>query len=96
MLPGATTALALFATGGLLSGVGAGVGVGVKAVMTVAPGPLPLLLAGLASGVADVLLAVLLTLNPERGARKLTVLATVAVLAKLATAGNVTIPVVEL
>ena len=63
---------------------------------TVASGALPLLLAGVGSAVADVLLAVLLTLTPVLGATKLTVLATVAVLAKLATAGNVTIPVVEL
>jgi hypothetical protein len=71
--------------------------VGVRAVVTVAPGALPLLLAGLASGVAEVLLAVLLTLAPERGAMKLTVLATAgAPLAKLAIAGKVTIPVVEL
>ena len=69
---------------------------GVRAVTTVAVGKLPLLLAGLASGVADVLLAVLLTLAPVFGAMKLTVLATVAALAKLATGGNVTIPVVAL
>ena len=70
--------------------------VGVRAVTTVAVGKLPLLLAGLASGVADVLRAVLLTLAPVLGAKKLTVLATVAALAKLATGGNVTIPVVAL
>ena len=71
--------------------------VGVRAVTTVAVGKLPLLLAGLASGVADVLLAVLVTLRPVVGAMKLTVLATAgAPEAKLAIAGNVTIPVVAL
>ena len=71
--------------------------VGVRAVTTVAVGKLPLLLAGLASGVADVLRAVLLTLAPVLGAMKLTVLAIAgAAEAKLAIAGNVTIPVVAL
>ena len=88
--------MALFATGGWLSGLGAGVGVGVRVVVTLAPGALPLLLAGLESGVADVLLAVLVTLAPVVGAKKLIVLATVAALAKVATGGNVTIPVVAL
>ena len=70
--------------------------VGVRAVTTVAVGKLPLLLAGFESGVADVLLAVLVTLAPVVGAKKLIVLATVAALAKVATGGNVTIPVVAL
>ena len=46
------------------------------------------------SGVADVLLAVFVT--PDAGGTKLTVLATVAVLAKVATGGKVTKPVVAL
>ena len=69
--------------------------VGVRAVTTVAPGALPLLLAGLASGVAEVLLAVLLTLGPP-GETKLTVLATAGAPESMLIAGNVTIPVVEL
>jgi hypothetical protein len=48
--------------------------------------------------VLELLLAVLLTLPPELGATKLTVLATAAAapLAKLAMGGKVTMPVVEL
>jgi hypothetical protein len=55
------------------------------------------LLAGVGSGVLELLLAVLLTL-PELGATKLTVLATAAAapLAKLAMGGKVTMPVVAL
>jgi hypothetical protein len=72
--------------------------VGVKAVVTVAVGALPLLLPGVGSGVAELLLAVLLMLGPDAGATKLTVLARAlaAPLAKLATGGKVTIPVVGL
>ena len=62
--------------------------------MTVAFAAVPLLLAGVGSGVAELLLAVFLTV-PDTGAMKLTVLATVAALAKV-TGGKVTIPVVEL
>ncbi len=53
------------------------------------------LLPGVGSAVVEVLLAVLLTL-PDAGAMKLTVLVTVAVLAKLAMGGKVTMPVVAL
>ena len=53
------------------------------------------LLPGVGSGVVEVLLAVLLTL-PDAGAMKLTVLVTVAVLAKLAMGWKVTMPVVAL
>jgi len=55
------------------------------------------LLPGVGSGVLELLLAVLLTL-PELGATKLTVLATAAAapLAKLASGGKVTMPVVAL
>ena len=68
---------------------------GVRTVTTVAPGALPLLLAGLESGVADVLLAVLLTLR-RSGETKLIVLATAGAPESMLIAGNVTIPVVEL
>ena len=88
VFPGRTDPLTLLATGGLLAGV--------RGVTTLAVGKLPLLLAELGSGVADVLLAVLVTLGPVVGAKKLIVLATVAALAKLATSSNVTIPVTEL
>ena len=56
------------------------------------------LLPGVGSGVLELLLAVLLTLPPELGATKLTVLATAAAapLAKLGMGGKVTIPVVAL
>ena len=56
------------------------------------------LLPGVGSGVLELLLAVLLTLPPELGATKLTVLATAAAapLAKLAIGGKVTMPVVAL
>jgi len=53
------------------------------------------LLPGVGSAVVEVLLAVLLTL-PDAGAMKLTVLVTVAVLAKLAMGWKVTMPVVAL
>ena len=86
---------AFVATGGWL-GAGVGVGAGVRAVVTVAFAALPLLLAGVGSGVAELLLAVFLTLAPDSGAMKLIVLATVAVLAKVATGGKVTMPVVAL
>ncbi|NQE34794.1 hypothetical protein E5S67_02523 [Microcoleus sp. IPMA8] len=59
---------------------------GVRGVVNVAS-----LLPGVGSGVAEVLLAVLVTL-PDGGAMKLTVLVAVAVLAKLI-AEKVTIPV---
>ena len=72
--------------------------VGVRVVVTVAVGEVPLLLPGVGSGVLELLLAVLLTLMPELGAMKLTVLATAAAapLAKLASGGKVTMPVVAL
>jgi len=56
------------------------------------------LLPGVGSGVLELLLAVLLTLPPELGATKLTVLATAAAgpLAKLVSGGKVTMPVVAL
>ena len=56
------------------------------------------LLSGVGSGVLELLLAVLLTLPPELGATKLTVLATAAAapLAKLVSGGKVTMPVVAL
>ncbi len=66
---------------------------GVRVVVT-----LVVLLPGVGSGVLELLLAVLLTLSPELGATKLTVLATAAAapLAKLGIAGKVTMPVVAL
>ena len=71
---------------------------GVRGVVTVAPGAVPLLLAGLGSGVGEVLLAVSMMLTPDRGAVKLTVLTVVAATpeAKEAIAGKVTIPVAAL
>jgi len=60
---------------------------GVRGVVTVDS-----LLPGVGSAVVEVLLAVLLTL-PDAGAMKLTVLVTVAVLAKLVTGAKLTIPV---
>ena len=68
---------------------------GVIFVVTVEVGSVPLLLPGVGSGVLEPLLAVLLTL-PDAGAMKLTVLVTVAVLAKLAMGWKVTMPVVAL
>jgi len=67
-----------------------GVGVGVRVVMTLAPGAVPSLLPGVWSGVAEVLLAVLLTL-PDAGAMKLMLRVTLAALVKV-TGGKVTIP----
>ena len=64
-------------------------------VMTRADGLLPLLLSGLGSGLLDVLLAVL-TMGPVAGTAKLTVLLTLAALAREAIAVQVTIPVVAL
>jgi hypothetical protein len=65
-------------------------------VVTVAPGLLPLLLAGLGSGLVEVLLAVLATVPPVTGTAKLTVLLALAALARDAIAVQVTIPVVAL
>ena len=70
--------------------------VGVRAVVTCAPGALPLLLAGLESGVAEVLLAVSMMLVPFVGATKLMVLATAGAPESRLIAGKVTIPVVAL
>ena len=64
-------------------------------VMTRADGLLPLLLPGLGSGLLDVLLAVL-TKGPVAGTAKLTVLLTLAALAREAIAVQVTIPVFPL
>ena len=107
---GARLELALVANGGWLGvgvgagsgvgvgagiGVGVGAGIGVTAVVTVAVAAVPLLLAGVGSGVVELLLAVSVTV-PDAGATKLMVLATVAALAKVATAGKLTIPVAAL
>ena len=65
-------------------------------VVTRADGLLPLLLPGLGSGLVDVLLAVLTMGPPMAGTAKLTVLLTLAALAREAIAAQVTIPVVAL
>ena len=64
-------------------------------VVTRAKGLLPLLLSGLGSGLLDVLLAVL-AIVPLAVPAKLTVLLTLAALAREAIAVQVTIPVVAL
>ena len=64
-------------------------------VVTRADGLLPLLLPGLGSGLVDVLLAVL-AIVPLAVAAKLTVLLTLAALAREAISVQVTIPVVAL
>jgi hypothetical protein len=68
---------------------------GVRVVVTVASGSVPLLFSGKGSGVAEVFLAVFLTVpDADAGAMKLTVLmAGGAPEGKLGIAGKVTIPV---
>ncbi len=65
-------------------------------VVTRAWGLLPLLLAGLGSGLVEVLLAVLAIGPPVTGTAKVTVLLALAALARDAIAVQVTIPVVAL
>jgi hypothetical protein len=65
-------------------------------VVTRADGLLPLLLAGLGSGLVEVLLAVLATVPPVTGTTKLTVLLALVALAKDAIGVQVTIPVFAL
>ena len=109
LLLGASSMLALLATGRWLAGVGVGgvggvgvggvggvgVGAGAMLVTTVAPGSLPLLLPGFGSLVVEVLLAVLLTV-PVAGTGKVTLRLTATPSAKLAMGGKVTMPVAGL
>ena len=88
VFPGRTDPVLGLATGGWLAGV--------RVVRTVAPAAVPSLLAEVGSGVAEVLLAVLLTLRPA-GAMNLTVLArALAAPMPKFTGGKVTIPVTPL
>ena len=59
MFPGRTDPVVGLAAGGWLAAV--------RVVVTLAPGALPSLLVGVGSGVAELLLALLLTLGPAGG-----------------------------